>query len=457
MIVAGAVMDKDRKKRNEEVMWEPGLHDAHRVLSLRDRKVADTDSVGHLFHMSVYGYGDLSLHEEATPKSTYLHSLNSIDRLLERDSLREKDGFPKKIRMGKLIKPDKAGKDRVILVPTTVEEKFIHDRRRQADQEQASGGSGEGQEGDVIGEEPVHTTGGAEPDGAGQGEGGEHEIESSAYDLGRILTEKFHLPNLTDKGKKRSLSRYTYDLTDRHTGFGQILDKKATLKKIIETNIGLEKIRENDEVDTASLLVSPQDEVYRILSKEQDYESQAVVFFIRDYSGSMNRRPTDIVVNQHVLIYSWLMYQYERNVETRFILHDTAAKEVPDFYTYYSSSVAGGTRVVSAYALVNDIVEQESLARDYNVYVFHGTDGDDWDKDGKEAVPELVKMLAYSNRIGITIADNPSRPVHSSTVEQYIKKSKLLEDYPKKIRLDAVREDPNEERLIEGIKNLISE
>ena len=66
-------------------------------------------------------------------------------------------------------------------------------------------------------------------------------------------------------------------------------------------------------------------------------------------------------------------------------------------------------------------------------------------------------MLAYSSRIGITIADNPSRPAHSSTVEQYMKKSKLLEEYPKKIRLDAVREDPSEERLIEGIKNLISE
>ena len=52
-------------------------------------------------------------------------------------------------------------------------------------------------------------------------------MESSAYDLGRILTEKFELPNLKDKGKKRSLTRYTYDLTDRHKGFGQLLDKKG--------------------------------------------------------------------------------------------------------------------------------------------------------------------------------------------------------------------------------------
>ena len=64
-------------------------------------------------------------------------------------------------------------------------------------------------------------------------------MESSAYDLGKILTEKFELPNLRDKGKKRSLTRYTYELTDKHSGFGQVLDKKATLLKIVDTNIHL--------------------------------------------------------------------------------------------------------------------------------------------------------------------------------------------------------------------------
>ncbi len=32
-------------------------------------------------------------------------------------------------------------------------------------------------------------------------------------------------------------------------------------------------------------------------------------------------------------------------------------------------------------------------SKDYNIYVFHGTDGDDWDTDGKESLPELKKML----------------------------------------------------------------
>ncbi len=408
---------------------------------------------------SVYAWHDLSLLQGITAlESSYTARIRSIDELLERDRIREKDGFPRKIRIGRLIKPGRGGKDKVVVVPTTVEEKFLHDpnfREETGDGEGQVGGSGQGEEGEVIGEQPVRETGGAGGAGQGQGDEGPHEMESNAYDLGKILTEKFELPNLKDKGKKRSLTHYTYDLTDRNRGFGQVLDKKATLRRIIETNIALGRLPDAGDIDTTDFLVAPGDRVYRILSREKDYESQAMVFFLRDYSGSMSGKPTELVVSQHVLIYSWLLYQYEKQVETRFILHDTEAREVPDFYTYYNSRVAGGTQVFSAYALVNEIVEQESLARDYNIYVFHGTDGDDWDTEGKKAVPQIEKMLSYANRVGITIASRGG--AQQSEVEKYLKKSGLLEKHPDLLRLDVIAEDAEESRLIEGIKRLISE
>lgn len=447
-------MDKDRSKEptGEQEIRAEGREMVHEIPPL---ETAGELSVA--FHRSLYEHCDLNLVQlAAMPKSNYIHSLYSIDELLDRDNKREKDGFPRKIRIGRLVKPGGGGKGKIILVPTTVEEKFIHDNRVQDSQEeQNSGGSGEGEEGEVIGEEPLHGTEGAGTGGAGQGEGGQHEIESSAYDLGKILTEKFELPNLMDKGKKRSLTRYTYDLTDKHRGFGQFLDKKATLRRIIETNINLGRINRREPIDPTALIASPGDNIYRILSKEKDYESQAMVFFIRDYSGSMTGKPTELVVTQHVLIYCWLLYQYEKQVETRFILHDTEAKEVPDIHTYYNLSVAGGTRVEAAYRLVNEIVETDNLARDYNIYVFHGTDGDDWDSDGKRTIPELRKMLVYSNRVGITISEASGRSGKSS-VERYVKSSNLLEEYPKHIRLDVIREDADEARLIDGIKKLTS-
>lgn len=433
---------------------EEGHQAVHRFVSdsVADSPLAE-GPIGRAFRKSFYEQDDLThLQALTAPRGPYLQNLKSIDELLERDLQREKDGFPRKIRIGRLIKVGKGGKEKIVVVPTTVEEKLIHDLKTDSSKtEDQSGGSGEGNDGQVIGEEPVHGTEGSGTGGAGQGEGGEHEIESSAFDLGRILTEKFNLPNLTEKGKKRSLKKFTYELTDRNKGFGQVLDKKATLRKIIETNINLDTIPDIAQIDPARLLVSPQDSVYRILSKEQDFESQAMVFFVRDYSGSMSGKPTEVVVTQHVLIYSWLLYQYDRQVETRFILHDTEAKEVPDFHSYSSLSVAGGTRVVSAYRLVNEIVERENLSRDFNIYVFHGTDGDDWDTTGKETIPELRKMALYSSRVGITVANRGG-----SALEKTIKDSRVLEEYMKQLRLVVIEEEAEESRLIEGIRSLIS-
>lgn len=405
-----------------------------------------------------YSHDDFADLQDMQPsQGPYIARLQSLDELLARDRQREADGFPRKIRVGRMIKPGLVGKDKVVIVPTTVEEKFIHDTSdHPAEASPPSGGSGEGEPGEVIGEQPVRPAGSGAGTGPGQGEGGGHDVESSAYDLGRVLTEQFALPNLKPKGKKRSLTRFTYQLTDRHSGRGQLLDKKATLRKIVETNIHLGNIPDRTRIDPSAFLISPRDRIYRILSPEKDLESQAMVFFLRDYSGSMEGKATEVVVTQHVLIYSWLLYQYARQVESRFILHDTEAREVEDFYTYYNSTVAGGTQVASALQLVNAIVEKENLAPDYNIYVFHGTDGDDWDTQGTQTIPELQTMLSYASRVGFTVVERPAS-AGDTEVSRYLNKSGLLEKHVDLLRLDTLSEDAPESRLIDGIRHLISE
>ncbi len=394
-------------------------------------------------------------------RNSYYHkALKSIDDLLDRDKQREKDGFPRKIRLGRIFRPGKAGKDKIIIVPTVDEEKFYHDTIRFKDnssENEKTGGAGDGEEGEVLGEVPVHQEEGEGDRGAGQGGGSEHEVSSSAYDLGKILTEKFKLPNLQDRGKKKTFTRYRYEMTDKNRGFGQFLDKKATLKRIVRTNQALGRVPDINNIDSSKFLVDPRDKVYRVLSREKDYEAQALVFFIRDYSASMYGKPTEIVTSQHLMIYSWLSYQYEKQVETRFILHDDEAKEVPDFYTYYNLSIAGGTFIASAYKFVNEIVEKETLARDYNIYIFHGTDGDDLDSSGDEAVKALEKMLTYANRIGITVVAAPYRQPGQTTAEKYLEKSGFLESRKDRLRLSTLKEDSDEGQVVDSIKELIEE
>jgi len=393
---------------------------------------------------------------EPEPSSNPMYNnIKTLEELLERDEQRAKDGFKKKISLGKIVKPGK--NNSFVVVPTTIEDKFYHNRNSKEDEEQSAGTSGEGEEeGDVIGEAPLKEEGEEGEGGAGNGKGGDHDSKSDAYDLGKILTEKFKLPNLKDKGKKKSATKFKYDLTDVNRGSGQILDKKRTLKQIIKTNIALERIGEGTENDFSNLLINPHDYMYRTLSRERDYESQAVVFFIRDYSGSMWGKPTELVCTQHMMIYSWLIYQFQERVDSRFILHDLSAKEVPDFNTYYNTNVAGGTRVKSSVELVNKIVEDENLAKDNNIYVFYGGDGDDWDPSTNETDKEIEKMLKFTNRMGITIVTQDNAP-HIPSFPAYLEHVGLLDKHKDLMKLDVLSQNSSEDRVIEGIKTLVSE
>lgn len=388
-------------------------------------------------------------------------SMESLDELLKKDEQREKDGFQKKIKIGRIL----AGPGKVIMVPYVTEEKLIHGEFEPTGEHgEDVAGHGDGEVGDVIYEKPPFGEGEGDGDGddegegdepgAGEGEGGEHGIEAEAYQLGKELSEEFQLPNLKDKGKKVPTDEYIYDLTDRHRGSGQFLDKKATLKSIIKSNFALGRIGK-DHIDTTKLIVGPQDKVYRVLSRERVWKSQAVVFFLRDYSGSMWGEPTRAVVAQHLMIYSWLLVQYETLVIPRFIVHEYVAKEV-SVRRYFTETATGGTLIASGYRKINEIVEGEGLARDYNIYVFQGTDGDDGD-DGRQAAPEIEKMLGYVNRMGVCVLGHPYYGSEKSTFEQYIKRA----NFPDKRELFRMHvmssAGVTREKNVEAVKALIAQ
>ncbi|MBN2891511.1 MAG: DUF444 family protein [Bacteroidales bacterium] len=409
---------------------------------------------------SLYSFNDFSFFLQFNPFNIeiFTASLKTLDELIEKDKQREKDGFPKRIRIGKIVKPLPGNKTKVVVVPSTTEPKFYHDDSITEDEEESTGGSGKGEEGEVIGKQKADPhQGEGSGEGAGQGDSEEHDVTADAEELGKILTQEFQLPNLKNKGNKRSLTKYTYTLTDRNREFGQLLDKKETLRSIVKTNIMLGNINPDELFDPSSLIINPKDKIYRIMSKEKDFEAQAVVFFMRDYSGSMSGKPAEVVVSQHLMVYSWLMYQYQGNVETRFIVHDTEAKQVPDFYTYYRYQVAGGTYVFPAFELLNKIIEDEQLSKDYNIYIFYGTDGDDWENDGKKMLDELKKAVSVASRCGITIAKNAWAKNSKTTVEKYLESSGLLTEKKDYLRIDALEaETASDEDIVKSIKKLIS-
>lgn len=382
--------------------------------------------------------------------------IDSFDDLLKRDQQREEDGFQKKIKIRRIL----IGPQKVISVPYVEEEKLIHgDFEPNGEHGEDLAGHGEGELGEVIAKIPLS---GDEGDGDGDGDNGdesdqvsqgsgEHGAEAEAYQLGKELSEKLQLPNLKNKRKKVPTNEYIYDLTDRHRGSGQFLDKKATLKRIVKSNtaLGLFDIK---NIDVSKLVIGPQDKIYRVLAVEKVWKSPAMLFFVRDYSISMLGDPTKSILSQHLMLYASLLFQYEKLVISRFIVQDTESKEVTA-KVYFTVSSGGGTFIPSAYKKINEIIEAENLARNFNIYVFQGTDGDDED-DGKEAIPEIEKILTYVNRMGVTIFKGNDR---KTRFEEYVEKGGFLEKKDL-FRMHAMSDrDVTDEQNEESIKNLLAQ
>ena len=383
-------------------------------------------------------------------QSNYDHSVTTLQDVIERDKQREKDGFPKIGKVGKFTAPSKRGKDKVIIVPHIDEAKFEHDLSYAPPE---LSGQGEGEEGDVIAEEPVSHEDQGNSGLGGDGESEEHGLIVDVVEYGKMISERFNLPNINDKGKKKTLPIYYDKLRGLRKGFGSHLDEERTLEEIINTNIILGNITDNGDVDFKNLIVSPDDFVYWTYAEIKDYESQALVFFMRDYSGSMAGPPTDVLRQQHLTLYAWLIYNYDEKVISRYVLHDTEALEVPNFNIYWQKQTAGGTKVLSGFKYLNDVIKNENLARDYNLYVFYGTDGDDWMGDTDETVEEIEKLIKSTNRTGITILKDG----HNS-VQDYIEEANFENKYSEKFRMTTL--DPylaDEDDIADSIRTLVTE
>lgn len=369
--------------------------------------------------------------------------MESMEDLIRRDKEREQDGFPRKIQWRKvLVAPGK-----VLTLPYVVEEKLIHSAfeptnlvnlaqypaQNQPDIGETPG-HGDGKVGDVVGEIPIREVGGGDGDedgdgeqpGPGAGDEDADHFEEEAYETGKRLIEQFKLPNLREKPKKVPTNEYAYELTDRHEGSGQVFDKKATFKRIIMTNLAIGRISK-ENLDPSKMIIGPKDRIYRVLSRERVWKEQAIVFFMRDYSGSMLGEPTRALLSQHLMIYSWLLVQYEKRVIPRFFVHDHEAREV-NARQYFTLGSWGGTYIPSAYKKINKTVEGEALENQYNIYLFQGTDGDDGD-DGTDAIPEIKKILGYVSRMGVTLFKNPYY-IHENRktiFEEYVERGEILQ------------------------------
>ena len=90
-----------------------------------------------------------------------------------------------------------------------------------------------------------------------------------------------------------------------------------------------------------------EDRRYRSWHLREVPESNAVIIFCMDVSGSMGEQQKEIVRIASFWIDTWLRSQY-KSLDNVYIVHEAVAREV-DQHTFYHLRESGGTRISTAY------------------------------------------------------------------------------------------------------------
>jgi len=251
-------------------------------------------------------------------------------------------------------------------------------------------GAGEGEEGEPIGQ-------GEGEDGAGEAgdQPGQHvlEVDITLEELAEIMAEELELPKIEPKGQAKLEAQKDKYTGIRGVGPESLRHFKRTYRRALKRQIA------SGSYDPKNPIVVPihEDKQYRSWKTISQPERNAVVVYMMDVSGSMGQEQKDIVRSTAFWIDTWLAHQYE-GLETRYIIHDAAAKVV-DKETFFHTRESGGTLISTAYILCNQLLDEEFPAEDWNIYPFHFSDGDNWSGNDTEKCVKLMneELLPKSN------------------------------------------------------------
>ncbi len=302
------------------------------------------------------------------------HDAGRRDALHHRERLRKKITEQLKERIGEedIVA---AGPEKKIRVPVkgTKRWQFIHDRG------QGEGvGQGDGKPGDVLGP-------GGDPNAGDSGEAGTepgeelYEIWLDMDDVEELLFSELSLPRLKPKTGDIEVTETTFDQIARN---GPQLDKKSTLRENLLRNAkrGKATLGGIDKPDLRYLS-------YRDLPRPRN---RAVIFLAMDVSGSMTVARKRMARLFFYWCVQFLRSRYEQT-EIVFLAHTTEAREVSE-EEFFGRVESGGTRVSSAFEAVQGIQRDRFPADDWNIYVLHVSDGDNFTADNKRAL-ELIEAL----------------------------------------------------------------
>ncbi len=263
-------------------------------------------------------------------------------------------------------------------------------------------GQGDGEPGDPVGGDPQDGQGGKGK--AGQGEGQKAlEVEVSLEELAEILGEELGLPRIEPRGTQSLETKKDRYVGLRTTGPESLRSFKATFKRALRRQVAM------GTYDRKRPVIVPirEDRRYRSWRSDPRPQSNAVIIYMMDVSGSMGDEQKEIVRIESFWIDTWLRSQY-KGLESRYIIHDASARVV-EREVFFKTRESGGTMISSAYKVCNDLIEAEFDPEQWNIYAFHFSDGDNWSVDDTSTCVKLLRdeLLPRLNQFGYGQVESP--------------------------------------------------
>ena len=315
-----------------------------------------------------------------------------LHRRAERDRQRHNDKVKEVIKqnLGDIISQQDiitADQGKIVKIPVRGLElpriRFDNDERERVGQ-----GGGGSKPGDIIARAPSDEDGQGTGKQAGQEPGTDfYEAELTLEELTSLVFEDLHLPNLEERGVKQIMSEHADFNSISKRGITSNLDRKRTL---------LEAYKRNAREGKPGWTVKNEDRRYKTWEVVTEPQRNAVIFAMRDVSGSMGEFEAYICRSFYFWMLRFLRKKYS-SAEIVFITCHTEAKEV-DENAFFGLGDSGGTKMSEAYKLAMKIIDKRYNPREWNIYPFLFSDGYNW--GDQECVELMKKMVEISNLIG---------------------------------------------------------
>ena len=262
-------------------------------------------------------------------------------------------------------------------------------------------GTGEEKRGDKL-SEGSQNQGQKGNKGAGNSPGEDvYETEITLDELMDYIVEDLELPNLDKKkyseiitesaARKRGYQRYGINprLAKKKTVQAKISRKQGKKRALIEAGLD----------DNIERFPFREDDIrYYKVKKRPKKESNAVMIFIMDVSGSMDSSKKYLARSLFYVLSRFISRKYN-NIAFEFISHTTVAKVVNEF-EFFHKAESGGTYISSGINTALKLIEEKYPPTTWNIYPIYASDGDNWSEDNERAINSVKKLCEISNMFG---------------------------------------------------------